>query len=522
MTQIAISNVLKPILIAIWILHAVFSGRSFANAFNLRRKLDCYASVAVKMILTGFIVGTLPQVYQLVSAWITTTASTATATGFISMLFGWYSRNTGNESSGKSGWLLRIGLVVLLYGILLAGYDFAQRPWEEYLRPLATGIQELAAFGSIDGWALSLVLASLFLSVLIGTFGNINHVSMHRFYRDRLLEAYLVSPNGDSFDQHAAANNFYLRDIVQTTAPYHIINVAMNTIASKDAKLCIRGGDNFIFSPLYCGSDATGYAANARRVCEGKIIPGYLGGSMDLATAFTISGAAVDPNTGVTRSRPLAFLMSLLNVRLGYWIRNPSKPALLKNFSRPRWHFDLLYEMLGIKLNEHHRHVHLSDGGHFENLAAYELIRRQCRYVIVSDGAADPDSIFTDLAKLIELVRVDFGAAVVIDVTALQSQSDQRLSKRPYVVGNIYYKDGTQGHFIYIKSCMVSELNDDIYSYRRENKLFPHEPTSDQFFTEVQFEAYRELGFQLGRQIFAQTREGEVRNRSISEICTLT
>ncbi len=135
------------------------------------------------------------------------------------MLFGWYSRNTGNESSGKSGWLLlRIGLVVLLYGILLAGYDFIWRFLYEDLYTLAIEIQELAAFGSIGNWALSLVLASLMLSVVIGTFGNINHVSMHRFYRDRLMEAYLVSPNGESCDQHAASNYFYLRDIVQTTA----------------------------------------------------------------------------------------------------------------------------------------------------------------------------------------------------------------------------------------------------------------------------------------------------------------
>ena len=308
-------------------------------------------------------------------------------------------------------------------------------------------------------------------------------------------------------------------NIEQTSAPYHIINTNMNTIASMNTKLCIRGGDNFIFSPLFCGSHATGYAANASRVCNGKTIPGYLGGSMDLATAFTISGAAVDPNTGATRSRPLAFLMCLLNVRLGYWIRNPQKPALLKSLSRPRWHFDLLYEMLGIKLNEHHRHVHLSDGGHFENLAAYELIRRQCHYVIVSDAAADPDWTFADLARLIELVRVDFGAAIVIDVSALKPQGDQRLSQLPYVVGDIYYKDGTHGYLLYIKSCMVEGLNDELYSYQREHAAFPHEPTADQFFCEIQFEAYRELGFQLGRRVFARKSNHDWHSRSLADVC---
>lgn len=175
--------------------------------------------------------------------------------------------------------------------------------------------------------------------------------------------------------------------------------------------------------------------------------------------------------------------------------------------------------MLGIKLNEHHRHVHLSDGGHFENLAAYELIQRQCHYVIVSDAAADPDWTFADLARLTELVRVDFGAAIVIDVSALKPQGDQRLSQLPYVVGNIYYKDDTRGYLLYIKSCMVAGLNDELYSYRREHAAFPHESTADQFFSEIQFEAYRELGFQLGRRICAQKTNHDWQSRSLVDVC---
>lgn len=512
--------VITGLLILGWMVHALLSGQIFSNAFMLRRRLDCYASAVFKIIIAGLVLGSLPSVHHLASDWIATTFSSASVAGFLSMLFGWRSRNVKNEQAGKTGWLLRAGLILLLYGLLLAAYDFVWRYLYEDLYVVALSLQQLLSFGSVGNWALALVSASLLVSALIGLFGNINHMSMHRYYRDRLLEAYMARPDVAGADKnHVAADRFYLRDIAQTSAPYHIINTNMNTIASTDAKLRIRGGDNFMFSPLFCGSRATGYAANAARECSGKMIAGYLGGNMDLATAFTISGAAVDPNTGATRSRPLAFLMSLLNVRLGYWIRNPRKPALLKSWSRPRWHFDLLYEMLGIKLNEYHRHVHLSDGGHFENLAAYELIRRRCRYVIVSDAAADPLWTFADLARLIELVRVDFGAAIIVDVNDLKPQGEQRLAEQPYVVGNIYYKDGSQGFLLYIKSCMVAELNDELYSYRREHAEFPHEPTSDQFFSEVQFEAYRELGFQLGRRIFARASGDDWRNRTLSEIC---
>ncbi|MBI3186395.1 MAG: patatin-like phospholipase family protein, partial [Gammaproteobacteria bacterium] len=319
---LSVAGVLAAVLLAVWLIHALYSGQIFNNAFELRRKMDCYASVIARLIIAGIVLGSLPTMHQLAADWITTAFSTVGLTGLISMFFGWWSRNNNNERAGKSGWTLRIGLILLLYGILLGAYDFVWRYLYEDLYTVAFGLMELLAFGAVGNWALTLVSAALLLSVLIGLLGNINHVSMHRYYRDRLLEAYMMRPESPVTDNKKVdADRFYLRDIPQTSAPYHIINTNMNTIASADAKLRIRGGDNFIFSPLFCGSRVTGYAANADRVCNGKKINGYLGGTMDLATAFTISGAAVDPNTGVTRSRPLAFLMCLLNVRLGYWIR---------------------------------------------------------------------------------------------------------------------------------------------------------------------------------------------------------
>src|SRR5580700_10420619 len=36
------------------------------------------------------------------------------------------------------------------------------------------------------------------------------------------------------------------------------------------------------------------------------------------------------------------------------------------------------------------QYVYLSDGGHFENLGIYEMVRRRCRYIVVSDAGCDP------------------------------------------------------------------------------------------------------------------------------------
>ena len=61
------------------------------------------------------------------------------------------------------------------------------------------------------------------------------------------------------------------------------------------------------------------------------------------------------------------------------------------------------------RTEDHHRDVHLSDGGHFENLAFYELVRRHCRYIIVSDCGADPGVAFDDLGNALRRIREDFG-----------------------------------------------------------------------------------------------------------------
>lgn len=60
----------------------------------------------------------------------------------------------------------------------------------------------------------------------------------------------------------------------------------------------------------------------------------------------------------------------------------------------------LLREML-MQLDETHKWVNLSDGGHIENLAAMELLRRRCQFIILGDGEADPNLYFNGLATLI-------------------------------------------------------------------------------------------------------------------------
>lgn len=128
---------------------------------------------------------------------------------------------------------------------------------------------------------------------------------------------------------------------------------------------------------------------------------------MTLAKAMATSAAALNPSAGVsgegvTRNVVVSMLLSMLNLRLGYWTSNPGKTNTLgsPNFFVP----GLTSEILRFGLSETSRNLQLSDGGHYENLAFYELIRRKLDLIIVSDGGADPNFNFDDLANGVEKV----------------------------------------------------------------------------------------------------------------------
>jgi len=367
------------------------------------------------------------------------------------------------RSRDNSGRLTTIGLSLAVYGLLILCY-----------------------LVSVSGALLSPVFLGLVvLAVVLAFTCDINRLSIHAYYRARLSDAFL--PSVESTGAQEDPGNFRLSELgPERGAPLHLINTTLNTTSSRNERLRSREGASFFFSPLYTGSAATGY----RRVDT------YAGGAMALSNALTTSGAAIDPDMVATRARAVSFLMALLNVRLGYWARNP-KFGHERDPLRPWWWVFIAREMLGVGLDETRRHVHLSDGGGFENLGIYELIRRRVRYLIVTDVGADPRTTLGDLGQAIERVRVDFGAEIDLAADRLYHERDQDLMQRPYVLGSVRYADGSSGQILYIKPVLCAGLTADIYAYWRAHTAFPDEPTSQQFFAEPQFEAYRALGQQI-------------------------
>jgi Patatin-like phospholipase len=289
-----------------------------------------------------------------------------------------------------------------------------------------------------------------------------------------------------------SANREYL-------GPHLLINTTLNLVGDNSLLRRDRKGESFILSPIYCGSKSVGYAR-----LDNTQQPGNAEPTLTLGRAISISGAAVDPNMSFYQSGPLTALLTIFNARLGYWIEKP-KPVGWTAAS-PKFGKLILSEFFG-RTDEHGEFVHISDGGHFENLGVYELIRRRCRYIIALDAGEDGDASDENLAALIRLCRIDFGVRLKINTEPLEMAGPDRLRRAHVAIGEIHYEDVDRGEipgvFVYIKSSLTGDEPPDIQKYAKEEPLFPYQPTDlRQSFDEKQFECYRCLGDHIAREVF--------------------
>jgi hypothetical protein len=165
----------------------------------------------------------------------------------------------------------------------------------------------------------------------------------------------------------------------------------------------------------------------------------------------------------------------------------------------------LLYETFGLTTDAK-PYVYLSDGGHFENLGLYEMVRRRCRFILVVDAGCDKDFAFEDLGNAVRKVSLDLGIAIAVEgIDKLRRRSDDGKDVgpgQPYTaLGTIDYPAadgaGKKGVIIYLKPAYHGIESASIRSYAMANKDFPHQSTANQWFSESQFESYRKLGFEV-------------------------
>lgn len=314
---------------------------------------------------------------------------------------------------------------------------------------------------------------------------NINLTGPHRLYHDQLARTFVQTDENND----AAVG---LSEINQSGyAPCHLINTTLNVPNSGKAALRERKSDFFLFAREYCGAPAIGYLKTADWKTDS--------GGLDLATAMAISGAAASSWMGLGTMPTLTALLTFLNVRLGYWIKNPNRPSSDKY---PGF-LCLMREMFGFSMSEQEAWLNLSDGGHIENLGIYELLRRRCKLIISVDGEADPAYTFQGLMRLVRHAQIDFGACIEVNLGDIRPDPKTGYSQAHAALCTVHYDDGALGFIIYMKLSVTGNESEMIRRYRINHPDFPHQTTLDQFFDEEQFEVYRQLGAHVASGLFS-------------------
>jgi len=442
-----------------------------------------------------------PWVLERLPGWI---ASAGGLAGLFTLFLGFSARTAANPSPEESVWK-RLGRNCYL--LLLAPFTIALIL--ALLAYVNAAIIRNASWFEIGEFIVGMTL----FSVLMSFFININKFSLHSMYRNRLIRAYLGASRGEQrspnpftgFDPH---DNFQMAELAPKDEPIqkpmHLVNIALNLVHGENLSWQQRKAQSFTVSPLHCGSFSNvGY----RRSAEYGKNPA-VGQAITMGTAVAISGAAASPNMGYHSSPAVTFLLTLFNIRLGWWLGNPGKAgAQTYNRSCPEFAVGpLLAEAFGLT-DEQKRYVYLSDGGHFENLGLYEMVLRRCHCILVSDAGCDEKTEFQDLGNAIRKIRVDLGIEITIKLDRLKPLGQNGRSSGHYAVGTVHYsrvdQGASDGILIYLKPSLTGNEPVDVLEYAAHHRQFPNEPTADQFFDEAQFESYRRLGEHIVEQVFS-------------------
>jgi len=487
-------------------------------------------------------------VLKLVKRYLTPTWIVTTVSGLLA---------ANGQATGKPGtqtWkdmLAKVAPYVFVVGLMCwiswrIQWIKDQQLLADYATKTCAGFWACVPVWIVDHRLYAALIGCMVVAVTMAWRVDINEFSMHSFYRNRLVRCYLGASNErrspNRFTGFDRTDDMPLQDLRAEKGydgPYPVLNASLNLVKGQDLAWQERKAESFVMTPLFCGYDVWLEEQDSPMTREdrrkkrpltteemnkqsrlrrwlGKWLrrwmprlewdgyrptdkyafpPPFLGPTLGLAMG--ISGAAASPNMGFYTSPPVAFLMTAFNVRLGQWLGNPRHPTTWMQATPRVGLFCLVNEMLG-GTDDDAAFVYLSDGGHFENMGLYEMVKRRCGLVIVCDAEADGKYKYCGLGNAIRKCRIDMGIDIDLDVTDITPQETGGPSKKHCAVGTIHYenadKNAPTGTIIYFKASITGDEPTDVKNYQTTHNLFPHESTIDQWFSESQFESYRKLG----------------------------
>lgn len=425
----------------------------------------------------------------------------------------------GKKPSRGLGWLINVAGICLL-ALVAFGWAYVAEVFVWSGLPRGTVPQNCwPVLGAAMTLGILVLLAGRHLDVL-------NLSSLHVFYTARLGRAYLGPGNperGIPWTDHPAHAKVKLVPVSKVAkgddiefnqyaphshgGPLHLVNVNVNQTRYS------AGGD---YQPDRKGWNLAVGPAGFNLGRSRWQPPGWLDAQpLNLGQWMAISGAAFSTGAGPRTGLGFSALLGLLGVRLGYWWRAGDETRAIP---KPHMMRALWNEITGAFDPDESTHWYLSDGGHFENTAAYELIRRRLKRIVVADCGADPEYDFTDLAGLVLKARIDFGAEVQffgrqdLDQVWQGKPELRKMFTEPEAVKDRYGpsmllaiirypSDPIPGWMMVVKPRLPQQLPTDLAYYAKKEEDFPQQTTLDQFYDEVQWESTHKLGYLLGEQL---------------------
>ncbi len=536
-----------------WLTNAMKYGFGITISLLVLAGLDSLAKIAALHLIRAN--------YDLLALWTGVFALSGMITPFVERIVAWF-RSLGGSGGNKLDipmlWLGQLAGIAVIALILVSLDIFSYILLWDF--PLLDADKCLPLLGVAD-YSAGVLAGLLVFSWLFGrNWSFLNRSSLHALYSSRLARAYLGASNPKrkghaDEDQANTAIVDVLRDDDVTLddyfalgadhgAPLHLINVTVNQtvdgasqIQQQDRKgyslsvgpagFCLGGSitklENAAETPPFPDQpEVRQHASFKASPCE----------DLSLGQMVAISGAAFSTGMGGNTGIGLSLLTGFFNLRLGYWWdahgwkKDPCRddiPTTIATFLA--WLFPVQSYIFNEYLAQFHGPCkqlwNLSDGGHFENTGAYELIRRQVPKIVVIDAEADPDYQFEGLGNLVRKARIDFDAEInFLSADELKQFERDKKVECPAWIGpleaihnkngkayaalaTIVYKTGSpSSDLLYIKASLIGNEPRDILHFHEINPCFPQQSTADQFFDEAQWESYRKLGEHIGKNVF--------------------
>ncbi|MEJ8839326.1 patatin-like phospholipase family protein [Ramlibacter sp. AN1133] len=391
---------------------------------------------------------------------------------------------------------------------------------------VAVGAPGQAAAVGVAKWLVLVGLPLIYILARMRDLEMLNLSSLHNFYRARIERAYVSCGNAERFGQSVLAgadrpSTSLARSVIEAMhgddielaqyqphaagGPIHLVNCCINQTLDDRTQNYNADRKGVALTVSSFGAETGGELPPA----DAAAVPGKL------STWAAISGAAASSGMGSQTSPGLAALLFLSGLRLGFWHASLLRPdgGTWRALTRPELiHAEGMARFPGLRSPQ----WYLSDGGHFENTGVYALLKRKARLIVVADCGADPDYRWEDVENLVRKAKIDYGTVIrfVLPPELGLSATDAEKSLHASIgspsaiqreegnawllLGCVTYADGSGATLLVVKPRPVPGMTLDLSSYAARNKEFPQQSTGDQFFDEMQWEAYHQLGLMLG------------------------